>query len=283
MKTIYKLLFIAMAMTLFTGCYGAQVSVGAGEVGKIITEDGMQSGVVKTSTFRLPWCGGPGMVCHKLVRLQVAKSTRTFKVDQIFLTASEVDLADVEVGVQFQVKKDQNHLDDVFDNVLPKEGVITREEVWATYLERTAPAVAIAVIRENGVEQVLSEIPEIRAEVLRRLNLETENLPVEVTDVGFPNGIGDIPENVMNSYRNLYAVEADKARLIKQLKADLEVERQRIIVQEVRAKNDKKLASLLGMPNATFMALKIDERFADAVSEAATHDQPFALGAFPLK
>jgi hypothetical protein len=215
--------------------------------------------------------------------MQSTKSTQKIKVEQVFLTKSRVDLANVEVGVQFRVRPNDKAINQVFGEVRPGENnVITQESIWQTYLERKAPAAVIAVLREYAIEDILSKIPEIEDACRARLNEETKDIPVEITDLGFPNGIGDIPEKVIESYRNLYAVEADKQRQIKQLQADLEIEKQRQTVQRVRADNDKAIASLLGMPTRDYTRLKIEERYADAVQDAANNNQPFALGSFPI-
>lgn len=272
-----------MAIPLFTGCFGEQARVETGEVGRVVGSDGFEGGIIRTSSFRMPYCN-MGMACPYLVRMQTAKDTQKVNVEQVFLTKSKVDLSNVEAGVQYQVKGDDRHIDLVFSEVPSNEQrVVTLKAVWSTYLERKVPATIVAVLRDYTVEDILSKIPEIEDECKKRLTHETKDLPVAVTDIGFPNGIGDIPEKVINSYRNLYAVEADKQRQIKQLAADLEVERQRIVVQQVRAKNDKAVSQQLGMPIGTYMSLKIDEKYSDAVADAADNNQPFALGSFPVK
>lgn len=279
MNTYMKIAFIIMVTILGTGC-GDRVRVGTGEVGKIVGTSGLEDEIRRTSSFRLDACFTGA--CPYLVRMQTTKSTQKVNVEQVFLTKSRVDLKSVESGIQFKVKQDNESINQIFSEVRPENGVITQESIWRIYLERKAPAAVIAVLRNYTIEDILSKIPEIEDACKVKLAEEIKDLPVEITDLGFPNGIGDIPEKVIESYRNLYAVEADKQRQIKQLEADLEVERQSMTVQRVRAKNDRTIAGELGVPVGEYMKLKISEKYADAVIDAADNNQPFALGTLPM-
>lgn len=280
MNLYIKIMFLFMITIFGTGC-GERVQVGTGEVGKIVGPSGLENGIRRTSSFRLDacWTGA----CPYLVKMQSTKATQKVTVEQVFLIKSRVDLKNVETGIQFRVRQDDKSINTIFSEVRPHDRIITQEAIWQIYLERKSPAAIVAVLRDYTIEDILQKIPEIEAACKAKLAEDIKDLPVEITDLGFPNGIGDIPEKVIESYRNLYAVEADKQRQIKQLEADLEVEKQSMTVQKVRAKNDRAIAGELGVPVGEYMNLKIGEKFADAVGDAAQHDQPFAIGSFPIK
>src|SRR5690606_1186029 len=123
------------------------------------------------------------------------------KIEQVFLTKSKVDLTNVDAGVQFQVRHDDKSINRVFKEVRPNEhNVITMENIWNTYMQRKAPAAIVTVLRDNTIEDVLTKIPEIETGTFKHLQEEANDLPIEITDIGFGGGIGDIPEKVISSY-----------------------------------------------------------------------------------
>lgn len=266
---------------LLSGCVGDRVSVGTGEVGKVVDSRGIQGEIYRTSSFRLAYCGFYD-ACPYLVKLDVTKQTHKLKIDQVFITKSKVDLENVEVAIQFHVRPDEKSINQIFKEIKPESGLIPAAKLWQTYLQRKVPNAVVDALRDHSVDEILGEIPRITEECKRTIAAETKDLPVQVTEVSFPNGIGDIPKQVMDSYRKLYAVEADKQRQIKSLAAELEIEKQRLTVQRVRAKNDAQIAKDLGLSVDKYMELKITERYADAVADAADNNQPFALGSFPM-
>lgn len=268
-----------------TSCYGEQVTINPGEVGKILSSSGFEKEVYSSSSFRMTYCGSSGMICPKLIKMQVSKNMEKLSIDQIFLSKSRVDVEKVEVGIQFQVKKDNASINKIFEEIpftvtQSGERLVTTESIWKVYLQKTVADTVVSVIRNYTIEEILSKIPEISKETLVKLNQDLANSPVEITDVSYPNGIGDIPASVIESFRKLYAVEADKQRKIKELEASLEIEKQKQTIQRVRANNDVEIAKTLSMTPESYVKLKVQEKFADAVTDAADNNQPFAFG-FP--
>ena len=96
-----------------------------------------------------------------------------------------------------------------------------------------------------------------------QINQMLAKTPVEVTELGFPNGIGEPPPEVLEAKRKLYAVEEQKARDIKALAAALTVEDHRQAVQTKRTINDLENAKTAGIDFATYVFLKNMERFAE--------------------
>jgi hypothetical protein len=152
--------------------------------------------------------------------------------------------------------------------------LITAERVYETFLQRKAPDAIVTALREHTVDEVLTNVPEIAAHTKEKINKMLEDAPIEVTELGFPNGIGEVPEEVLIAKRRLFAIGEDKARKIKSLEAELSVEDQRQAVQQKRVQNDIINAKSAGVSYYEYVSLKIQERFADA-AEGGT---PVALG-----
>lgn len=266
MKAILSTLFLSLFLV---GCVGEQVTVQPGEVGRQLTDDGLEDELYDPGVFRLDHCWDSVEACPKLVRLQTQKATKEFTIDKLFLPKSNVDMTKVHIGIQFQVRMDDESINKAFSEVRPNYGdsdvelLISADELYKTFLQRKAPDAIITALREYTVEQVLSEVPEISEHCKKKVNEMLADTPVEVTELGFPNGIGEPPPEVLDAKRRLYAVEEQKARDIKALKAALIVEEHMQRVQGVRAKNDKENAATAGTDYATYTFLKTMERFAE--------------------
>lgn len=74
----------------------------------------------------------------------------------------------------------------------------------------------------------------------------------------------------MISKRALYAIDEEKAREIRALAAQLEVEDQRQAIARKRAANDLQIAEDLGIPVAVYQCLRSMDDFADAAKESGT-------------
>lgn len=263
---------VLFATLLLGGCLGKEVTIETGEVGKILGTSGLEKQVLEPEAFRLDYCAI--QACEKLVRLQVNKSTTQMNIDTLFLPDSNVDIRNVQVGIVFQVKKDEDSIAQIYDEVRPdpvEEQVmlISADRVYETYLARKAPDAIVTELRGHTVEDVLTNVPEIAEATKIAIEEMLGDAPIEVTELGFPNGIGEVPEEVIKAKRRLFAVDEEKARTVKALAAELEVEEQRQRVQKVRAQNDVINAKVAGVDYKTYVALKNEERFADAADAMA--------------
>jgi hypothetical protein len=275
---------VVFAIALLASACGDRTSIQTGEVGKTLGTQGLEKGVRGPGTFRMDYCGWGA--CPKLVRLQVNKSTSDFTIDSLFLPKSNVDIRNVRVGLQFQVKSDEASIDKVFQEVRPiaaehqgdetnRVMIITAEMVYETFLRRKAPDAIVTALREHTVDEVLTNVPEIAEHTKDKINLMLADAPIEVTELGFPNGIGEVPKEVIEAKRRLFAIDEDRARKIRSLEADLVIEDQRQAVQRKRLDHDLVNARAAGVDYSLYVWLKTQERFADA-AEAGT---PIALGA----
>lgn len=263
---------IILLSLITLGC-GDRVTVNTGEVGKQINTSGLEEEIWEPGAYRLDACFASA--CPKLIRLQTARAASEITVASVFLPKSNVDLSDVKFGIQFHIKSDKGSINKAFEEIRSapaaesdqqsaRERLISSEMIFETYVQRKAPEAVISALREFTVEQVLSEVDKIAKAAKDTVNVALKDTPVEVTEFGFPNGIGTPPKEVLEAKRKLYAIDEEKAREIKALEAALEIEKQRQVVQTKRVENDVKNAKTAGVPYQIYVGLKNQERFADA-------------------
>lgn len=281
MKKFIKTILVLIISALLIAC-GDKTSIQPGEVGKVLGTNGLESDILQPGVFRMDacWFGA----CPKLVRQQINKATVDLSVDSLFLPESNVDLTDVVAGIQFRVKPGKDSINLVYSEVQPVQAatlegnqgesnrvlIITTDMIWNTYGKRKAPDAIVAALRELSVDKILVNVPEIAVLTKRKINEILINTPIEVTELGFPNGIGKVPGEVINSKRRLFAIEDDKAREVKSLEAALEIEDQRQAVARKRAENDTIIASDLGIHVSQYQCLRAMDSFADAANEGTS-------------
>ena len=275
LRTVLSLFLVAPALLGFAGTAGCgqPTSIQPGEVGKQLGTHGLEEAIHPPGAFRLEVC--IVSACPKLVRLQVNKSTQELKIDHLFLPKSSINISNVQVGLQFQVKQDTASINKIFEEVRSVHAngqagetdrvlLITDEMLYATYLQRLAPNAIVTALRNHTVDEILTNVPEISENTKQMINQMLADTPIEVTEVGFPNGIGEIPHEVMEKMHQLYAVRADMDRRIKALGADLIVEDHRQAVQHKRLGNQLRNAATAGVSYETYVQLTALDTFSDA-------------------
>jgi len=256
-----------LAICSFLAACGQPVTIPSGAVGRQLSGDGLESSIYKPGTTRLDTC--IFSACPSMVILETGLGAEEISVGTVFLPKSNVDLSDVKLAVQFRIRPTKEAIDQVYNEVTSVPGsatdtrLITRDQLYQIYLQRLVPNIIIAVLRDYTVEQVLSNVDAISAATLKGIQEQMGSQPIEVTEVGFPNGIGKPPEQVLDAKRNLYVVTENVTRQIKELQGQLEVEKQRQVVQQLRVNNDVANARVAGLPVGQYMFLKNMERFAD--------------------
>lgn len=286
------------ALPIFlTGC-GDQVTVYPNEVGYEINAHGVQANEFSPGTHRLDMCGTNA--CPALLREQHSKSAHEVTIERVFLPESKVDLEKVTMAVQFRIKDDpkarlqvaqevaSHPANDTHERGSNRERIITSDDVWNVYLQRVVPAIVIDALKNYTIDQTLSEVNAIGHNIRAQVNESIKDLPVEVTELSFNNGIGVVPEEVITALRKLYAVEAEKERQIRSLEAGVEIEKKRQTYQTLRVTNDKVNAAAANIPYDVYVKLKIAERFSDAAEEtasaavtAAQNHVPFGVMSLP--
>ncbi len=267
---LYRLSFLLLAVIAsfsLMGC-GRAITIPSGAVGRQLTTSGLESKVYGPGAMRLDFAliqASPSMVV-----LHTGLTTEEVTVSTVFLPKSNVDLSDVKLALQFRVKPTIEAENEIYKNVtsVPSPdyyGIrdITSHTVYQIYLQRIAPNVMISVLRDYTVEEVLSNVDKISEAVLKALQQGLKNQPIEVVEVGFPNGIGHPPQEVLEAKRKLFVVNENVTRQIRELEGAIRVEQQRQIVQQLRVKNDVANAELAKLPVDQYIFLKNMERFAD--------------------
>ena len=270
-----EFLYLMLSLILLTGCVGERVSIQPGEVGKVLSTDGLEEEIKQPGGFRLNTCYITA--CDRLVRLQTQKTTMLFDMTAVFLPKSNVDITNIQVGIQFRVKDDTNFIEAVFLEVKPvvartleqyaeaseRDLVITTEMLWETYIQRKAPDAVRTVLRDYSIDEILVQVPEISEVAKKAINEMLKDTPIEVTELGFPNGIGEPPQEVLEAKRKFFAVKEETARSIAFFKAAVAIEEARQEVQKTRVKNDLENAKMAGVGYSEYTLLKIMERFAE--------------------
>jgi hypothetical protein len=260
------------ALLLLSGC-GDRVSILTGEVAKQMGTSGVEEKIREPGTFRMDAC--LLSACPKLIRLQVNMDTVDVNIDSLFLPKSNVDLTNVVAGIQFRIRPDHKSINTVYQDVPPTQVsgnvyLITTDAVWKRYGQRKAPDAIVTALRQYIVDDVLSNVPEIARYTRDKVNEMLAGTPIEITELGFPNGIGEVPDEVRQSKRRLFAIEDEKAREVKALAAALEVEDQRQAVARKRAENDAEIARALNISVAQYQCLRTMDAFADAAENGTT-------------
>jgi hypothetical protein len=263
---MHKIIVLVTSMLILTAC-GQTISIPSGTVGRQLSTDGLETKIYQPGAMRLDAC--PFTACPQMVVLQTGLSAEEISVGTVFLPQSNVDLSDVKLAVQFRVRPNEQSINRIYHDVTSDKGEnerirhISADMLYRIYLQRLVPNIIIAVLRDYSVEQVLSNVDKIAIATHKKIGEEMKDQPIEVTEVGFPNGIGKPPEQVLDAKRNLYVVNENITRQVRELEGQLRVEQQRQIVQQLRVKNDVTNAETAGLPVGQYMELKIMERFAD--------------------
>lgn len=272
LKRVALLLLVPLALS---GCnmFGDRVTINSGEVGKQNTTSGLEEAIRQPGSFRMEAC--MFSACPKLVRLQTAMDSKDVTINTVFLPKSNVDLSDVIFSVQYRVKADKGSVNQAYRDIRAElvsgnEYLISSDMIYRTYIAPFVSEAVIAALREFTVDQALTEPDTISRYIQGEVNKALEGTPVEVTKLSFPNGVGSPPETVMVSKRALYAIDEEKAREIRSLAAQLEVEDQRQAIARKRAENDLQIAGDLGIPVAVYQCLRSMDDFADAAKEGGT-------------
>ena len=265
LKHLASLCFLVALLAL--GACGDTVSVPSGTVARQMTTNGLEGKIYQPGAYRLDAC--PFSSCPQMVILETGLNAEEIAVGTVFLPKSNVDLSDVKLALQFRVRPTADAVNRIYKEVTSAATEhhdyrkITADMLYKIYLQRLIPNVMIAVLRDYTVEEVLANVDHISVATLNRIKAEMGDQPVEVTEVGFPNGIGKPPEQVLEAKRNLYVVAENITRRVRELEGQLRVEQQRQFVQQLRVNNDVANAKAAGLDIGDYIYLKNMERFAD--------------------
>lgn len=222
MKNLFKPV-LAIAVALILSACGQPVEVGPAEVGKVMTKDGYQEGIISTSKFRLPACFA---YCDKLVVLDVSDQTKVTNM-QIFMPEDKLNL---NVGLQMTLSIDTTKVNSLFSTIPPTEHndktLISFNRIYATYAENVIAARTREYLTKFSIAEVASSRQKINSDLRALLMKEFKgSTPFLVRNIGlsitYPRIITDAQENAAKRREQIQQEEAQleisKVQLERQL------------------------------------------------------------------
>lgn len=236
MRNLMKFSALALAATLMVGC-GERVEVPPGFVGKVMTKDGYQEGLIPTSKLRLPFCMN---YCDRMVLLD--------NTDKSYVEPMEIfipgDKLNINVDLRATLSVDPQKADALF-NKLPQVpqsdqlSVITAESIYTTYGRQILQAEVRALLTKYTISEIASnnerinqEIQVLLAEVMGKRTPFTVRY-AGLTNIKYPPIITAAQENSARRRENISEQEAQLEVSKVQLERELqEAKLQRLIEKE---------------------------------------------------
>lgn len=237
-------LVIGAMAVLMVGC-GERVEVPPGHVGKIMTKDGYQEGLIPTSKLRLPFCVN---YCDRMVLLD--------NTDKSYVEPMEIfipgDKLNINVDLRATLSVDPVKAEALF-NKLPQQpkndqlSLITAESIYATYARQILQAEVRALLTKYTIAEISSNNERVNSEIQVLLSdVMAKRTPFVVryaglTNIKYPPIITEAQEN-----------SAKRREMIQQEEAQLEVSK----VQLERELAEAKLQRLIEKEKAETEAVK---------------------------
>lgn len=251
---MFKKLLVVAAITFgfvaLSGC-GVKVEVPPAHVGKIMTKDGYQEGLIPTSKLRLPACM---TYCDRMVLLDVSDSAYNTPI-VIFIPKDKLNLS---VAIQTTLSVSPKKTQEIFNSIAPakdeSEGdylsVIPKKQIFTTYAQQIIEIEAREYLSQFSIGEISSSIEQINSQLSARISKSlADKTPFTVRNIGitniqYPKIITDAQENAAKRREQIQQEEAQleiskvalerelqEARLTRQIekeKAETEAEAQRI-------------------------------------------------------
>ncbi|MGI9425428.1 MAG: SPFH domain-containing protein, partial [Hyphomicrobiaceae bacterium] len=249
MKRVAKLAIALSATVVLTGCIGESVQVPPAYVGKILSKDGFQPGLIKPSQFRLPICF---FYCDRLIVVESSDfgHVEQFRKDHaLYMPKSQLAMP-FDVRGTFAVRNDEHTLQAVFDRV-PADytgrnlrnlvhGYISKQRIYDIYGKAIIRDVVRRVVSQYSIEEVASSRAAINAELNQSIAAALSKTPLValrfgLADVRFPKVILDQKETAARRRIAIQQEEAEKQIRLVKLQADLEAARAERQIRRERA------------------------------------------------
>ncbi|MEM6497083.1 MAG: SPFH domain-containing protein [Pseudomonadota bacterium] len=249
MKRTLKVAATLSAAFVLTGCIGESVQVPPAYVGKILSKDGFQPGLIKPSQFRLPICF---FYCDRLIVVESSDfgHVEQFRKDHaLYMPKSELAMP-FDVRGTFAIRNDEPSLQAVFDRVpavRPRKqlhglahGFISKRRIYNIYGKAIVRDVVRRVVSKYSIEQVASSRAAVNAELNREIAAALNKTPLlalrfGLADVRFPKVILDQKETAARRRIAIQQEEAEKQIRLVKLQADLEAARAERQIRRERA------------------------------------------------
>lgn len=235
-SNLIKASALALAATLMVGC-GERVEVPPGFVGKIMTKDGYQEGLIPTSKLRLPFCNA---YCDRLVVLDTTDKSYVEPME-IFIPGDKLI---VKVDLRATLSVDPTKAEAMF-NKLPQVAEtdqfskISAESIYGTYGRQVLQAEVRSYLTRYTISEIASNGEKINADIQVILSkVMSERTPFTVryaglTNIKYPPIITEAQENSAKRREMIAqeeaALEVSKVQLSRELQ---EAKMQRAIDKE---------------------------------------------------
>lgn len=214
-RNMMKAAVIAMAATLMVGC-GERVEVPPGFVGKVMTKDGYQEGLIPTSKLRLAPCIS---YCDRMVIMDNTDKSYVEPMT-VFIPADKLNIT---VDLRATLAVDPKRAEPLF-NKLPQApstdqlSVISGDSIYNTYGKQVLQAEVRSYLTKYSISEIASNGEKINADIQVLLSkVMGERTPFNVRYAGLTNI--KYPDIITQAQEN----SAKRREMIAQEEAQLEV------------------------------------------------------------
>lgn len=250
MKKILLGIVLAAATTM-SGCFwGEKVEVPPAAVGKVMTKQGYNEGVITTSKFRLPKCWA---YCDSLVILSVADQSFNETMD-LFIPKDKLVMS---FDLRLTLTPNPKQYDSLFDRIPATKGQIPSGKIYITYAQQIIRSQAREILSEYSIAEIASNREQINAILTTKL---TEAITTKTPYLVRHIGLADVkyPEVIVKAQENA----AERREQIQQEEAQLEISK----VQLSRQLQEQQMKRKIEVEKAKAEA-EVNKILADSVTK----------------
>lgn len=244
MKKIFAITILLMT-TLLSGCFwGEKVEVPPATVGKIMTKNGYNEGIITTSKFRLDKCWA---YCDALVLLSIA--------DQSFNERMELFMPKDKLVMSFDLRltltPNPKQYNSLFDRIPAENGTIPSGKIYTTYAQQIIRSQAREILSEYSIAEIASNREQINALLTTNLTSAIiEKTPflvrhIGLADVKYPDIIVKAQENAADRREQIQTEEAQLEINKVQLARELQEQQMRRKIEVEKAKAEAEVNKIL--------------------------------------
>lgn len=243
-RNMLKVAALALAATVMVGC-GQKVEIPPGHVGKVMTKDGYQEGLIPTSKLRLPPCIN---YCDRMVVLDATDKSFVEPMT-IFIPTDKLN---IKVDVRATLSVDAQKTDALF-NKLPQKpitdqySVIAAESIYNTYGKQILQAEVRAYLTQFSISEIASNNEKINADIQVLLQkVMSARTPFRVqyaglTNIQFPPIITEAQENtakrreqIQNEEAQLEVSKVSMERELQEAKLQRQIEKEKAETEAIK-------------------------------------------------
>lgn len=224
-RNMMKAAALALAATMMVGC-GEKVEIPPGFVGKMLTKDGYQEGLIPTSNPRLPFCVN---YCDRMVIMDNTDKSYVEPME-IFIPADKLN---IKVDLRATLAVDPMRAEPLF-NKLPQVtqgdrlSIISGESIYNTYGRQVLQAEVRSYLTKYSISEIASNGEKINSDIQLILSkIMGERTPFVVryaglTNIKYPSIITDAQEN--SAKRREMIAQEEASLSVSKVKLDRELQ-----------------------------------------------------------